>query len=194
MTLVFATHNENKLREVQAMMPSGIIVKSLTDIGCHEEIIEDAPTIKGNAIIKAKFVKDNYALDCFADDTGLEVDALDGEPGVFSARYAGEKKDPQANMDKLLGALKNNNSRKAHFKTVLAFAKASEVITFEGICSGEILNERQGTKGFGYDPIFKPDGYSQSFAQMDQKVKGTISHRGIAIQKFLDFLEDINLK
>ena len=188
-TLVFATNNQNKLREVQDLVPSHIQLKSLEDIGCTEDIIEDAPTIEGNAILKAKYIKDNYGYDCFADDTGLEVTALDGAPGVFSARYAGPQKNASDNMNKLLISLATKQDRTAQFKTVIAFAKADTITTFEGICTGEITKERQGDGGFGYDPIFKPDGYQSTFAQMALALKGKIGHRGKAMAQFLNHLD-----
>lgn len=186
--LVFATHNHNKLKEVEALMPKNIILKSLIDIGCTEEIIEDAPSIEGNALLKANYVSQKYGIPCFADDTGLIVDALDGAPGVFSARYAGEQKNSDDNINKLLIELALKNKRKARFKTVIAFAKAGKTYTFEGICEGEITKERQGTGGFGYDPVFKPEGYECTFAEMAASLKGKISHRGKAISQFIGFL------
>lgn len=186
--LVFATHNHNKLREVQALIPQGITLKSLTDIGCNEEIIENAPTIKGNAMLKANYVFETYNLPCFADDTGLIVDALNGAPGVYSARYAGAHKSSEDNMNKLLIELATKKDRTARFKTVIAYVVAGKTKTFEGICEGQITRERQGTGGFGYDPIFKPDGYDSTFAQMAMDLKGKISHRGRAMTKFINYL------
>lgn len=190
MKLVFATHNLNKLKEVQALVPEHITILSLTDIGCDEDIIEDAPTIEGNAIIKAQYVRNHYGYDCFADDTGLEVTALDGAPGVYSARYAGPQRSASDNMDKLLIALAVKQDRTARFKTVIAFAKAEKIETFTGICEGEITKERYGDDGFGYDPIFKPNGYEATFAQMAISLKGKIGHRGRAMQQFLSYLRD----
>ncbi|EAQ40095.1 Ham1 family protein [Dokdonia sp. MED134] len=190
MKLVFATHNLNKLKEVQALVPGHITILSLTDIGCDEDIVEDAPTIEGNAIIKAQYVRDHYGYDCFADDTGLEVTALDGAPGVYSARYAGPQRSASDNMDKLLIALAVKQDRTARFKTVIAFAKAEKIETFTGICEGEITKERYGDDGFGYDPIFKPNGYEATFAQMAISLKGKIGHRGRAMQQFLSYLRD----
>jgi len=185
MTLVFATNNQNKVKEIQSLVPSRITIKSLVDIGCTEDIVEDAPTIEGNAILKAKYVKEKYGYDCFADDTGLEVNALNGEPGVYSARYAGPQKNASDNMNKLLISLAEHEDRTAHFKTVIAFAKADTFQTFEGICKGEITKERQGDGGFGYDPIFQPEGYESTFAQMALQLKGKIGHRGKAMRLFL---------
>lgn len=187
-TLVFATHNPNKLKEVQALMPADIKLKSLTEIGCIEEILEDAKTIAGNALIKARFVKENYGYDCFADDTGLEVAALNGEPGVYSARYAGMQKDATDNMNKLLREMQDKQDRNAHFKTVIALIKDEQEFTFTGICEGIITTTQMGDAGFGYDPIFLPSGYAQTFAQMSQAEKGQISHRGKAINKLISFL------
>ena len=188
MILVFATNNAHKLKEVQALLPDSIQLKSLEDIGCTEDIIEDAPTIEGNALLKANYVKKNYGYDCFADDTGLEVTALNGEPGVYSARYAGPQKDASDNMNKLLINLAIYTDRSAQFKTVIAFAKADKTYTFEGICKGEITKERHGDGGFGYDPIFKPDGYDATFAQMAMALKGKIGHRGKAVEKFVNYI------
>ena len=189
MTLVFATNNKNKLKEVQALLPSSIELKSLEDIGCTEDIVEDAPTIEGNAILKAKYVKDTYGYDCFADDTGLEVTALDGAPGVYSARYAGPQKEASDNMNKLLINLATQADRSAQFKTVIAFAKADSIQTFEGVCKGQITKEKHGDGGFGYDPIFQPDGYEATFAQMALALKGKIGHRGKAVAKFVAYTE-----
>lgn len=188
MELVFATHNLNKLKEIQTLVPDHIKLLSLTDIGCIEDIVEDTETIEGNAILKATYVKEKYGYDCFADDTGLEVLALNGEPGVYSARYAGDQKNSQDNMNKLLINLAVKTDRSAQFKTVIAFAKAKRIHTFEGICIGQITKERLGDGGFGYDPIFLPDGYDATFAQMAMPLKSKISHRGIAMKFFLDFL------
>lgn len=189
MTLVFATNNPNKLKEVQSLVPDHITIKGLKDIGCTEDIVEDAPTIEGNAILKARYVKENFGYDCFADDTGLEVLALDGAPGVYSARYAGPQKSAQDNMSKLLIALATKSDRTAQFKTVIAFAKGEAITTFEGICKGKITKERIGDGGFGYDPIFQPEGYEATFAQMALPLKNKIGHRGKAMKAFLDALD-----
>lgn len=185
MTLVFATNNPNKLKEVQTLVPAHILLKSLKDIGCHEDIVEDAPTIEGNAILKAQYVKEKYGFDCFADDTGLEVTSLGNEPGVYSARYAGPQRNASDNMNKLLINLATQTDRSAQFKTVIAFAKADHIHTFEGICKGHITKERHGDGGFGYDPIFRPEGYEATFAQMALSLKGKIGHRGKAMNKFI---------
>lgn len=188
MQLVFATNNLNKLKEVQALLPPHMTLLSLKDINCTEDIPETQNTIEGNAIQKAEYIKEKYGFDCFADDTGLEVDSLNGEPGVFSARYAGEQRDAQDNMDKVLNNLKGNSNRQAQFKTVIALHLNGEIITFPGICKGEITIEKKGDKGFGYDPIFKPTGYDQTFAQMDLSLKNNIGHRGKAVLKLVEFL------
>lgn len=188
MKLVFATHNQNKVREVQPLFPENIELLSLTDIGCHEEIPETSDTIKGNAILKANFVTEHYGYDCFADDTGLLVDVLDGAPGVLSARYAGKEKGSEANMNKLLNALLDKTNRKAHFKTVIALNIHKEQFLFEGKAEGEIIIEKKGNQGFGYDPIFKPNGFNETFAELSLEIKNSISHRGKAIQKLINYL------
>lgn len=185
--LVFATNNQHKLEEVQAMLSNFEIV-SLADIHCFEDIPETADNLVGNAILKANYVTEKFGLDCFADDTGLEVAALNKEPGVYSARYAGEDNNTEANMAKLLKNLENNPNRKAQFKTVIALNIQGKQFVFEGICEGHILKEKRGKSGFGYDPIFMPDGYKTSFAEMDINEKGKISHRGKAIEKLVTFL------
>ena len=190
MQLVFATHNNNKLKEVQVLFPEEIELLSLEDIGCFDEIPETASHLEGNAIIKANFVTENYGYPCFADDTGLLVDALDGAPGVYSARYAGEQKNADDNMDKLLLQLKDRSNRSAHFKTVIALNLNNEQILFKGIVQGEITTVKQGKKGFGYDPIFKPNGYDQTFAELPLSVKNEISHRAKALQQLLAFFKN----
>ncbi len=189
MKLVFATHNQNKFREVKALMPSHIELVNLTDIGCFDDIPETATTIEGNAKLKANYVRDHYQLPCFADDTGLEVNALDGAPGVYSARYAGPENNAEANMSKLLKNLENKEDRSAQFKTVIALSLKGTEKLFTGICKGEILHKTRGDQGFGYDPIFQPEGYEQTFAEMEQNQKGKISHRGKAIAILMEFLE-----
>lgn len=188
MKLVFATHNQNKFKEVKELMPAHFELLSLTDIGCHDKIPETANTIEGNALLKAEFVKKNYGLDCFADDTGLEVEALDGAPGVFSARYAGEGKNSEDNMNKLLSELEKFQNRKAQFKTVIALIFNGKQELFTGICEGEITKEKHGEQGFGYDPIFKPENYGTTFAQMPLSEKSKLSHRGKAIGKLTSYL------
>ena len=191
MKLVFATNNLHKLKEVQEMLSNSIEVLSLKDIGCSEDIEETESTLEGNAKLKADYITKKYGFDCFADDTGLEVEALDGKPGVYSARYAGEHGNAEKNMEKLLFELKNKLSRKAKFRTIIALNITNKQYLFEGICDGEILNEKTGVKGFGYDPIFKPSNASCSFAEMNSEEKNIISHRGIAIQKLVQFLNSL---
>jgi XTP/dITP diphosphohydrolase len=187
--LVFATNNANKLKEVQAMLTNFEIV-SLADINCFDDIPETAKTLEGNAILKANYITKKYGLNCFADDTGLEVEALNNEPGVFSARYAGESNNAEANMNKLLLHLSDKTNRKAQFRTAIALNLNQKQFIFEGICKGEILIEKCGASGFGYDPIFKPTGFQKSFAEMTMNEKGTISHRGKAIQQLVTFLKE----
>lgn len=186
--IVFATNNKNKLREIREIMNDLYEVLSLDDIGCHEEIVEDAETIEGNAKIKADFVTNKYHVDCFADDTGLEVEALNGAPGVYSARYAGEHCSYQDNVNKMLNAMKGKTNRKAAFRTVIALNLDGKSYSFEGRCDGQIVESQRGTDGFGYDPIFMPDGFNQTFAEMSHEEKNAISHRGRATQKLIDFL------
>ncbi|MEM8520853.1 non-canonical purine NTP diphosphatase [Flavobacterium sp. PL12] len=189
MQLVFASNNKNKIREVQSMLPETIKILSLEDIGCFEEIPETADTIEGNAILKADYVTKNYGHDCFADDTGLEVNSLDGAPGVFSARYAGLQCNPDDNMNKLLQALSLKNDRTARFKTVVALNLGGKQKLFTGIADGEITLEKTGTGGFGYDPIFKPAGYNETFAEISAEIKNEISHRGKATHELIKFLQ-----
>ncbi|NRB61351.1 MAG: non-canonical purine NTP diphosphatase [Winogradskyella sp.] len=191
MKIVFATNNKNKLKEVQSLVPLNIKLLSLEDINCTVDIPETQATIEGNAIQKAEYVKNNYGFDCFADDTGLEVNALNGEPGVFSARYAGPQRNAQDNMNKLLRELADKNSRKAQFKTVIALHLNGKLETFTGICKGEITLEKYGDKGFGYDPIFKPDGYNETFAEMDLDLKNKIGHRGKAVLELINRLNNL---
>lgn len=189
MKLVFASNNKNKIEEIRHQLPPEIELLSLEDIGCHEDIPETAQTIEGNAILKADYVTRNYGYNCFADDTGLEVEALNGAPGVYSARYAGEQKSAEDNMDKVLAALKNTTNRSARFKTVIALNLNGEQHLFTGIVNGEITAERSGDKGFGYDPVFKPEGLSYTFAQLSLPEKARLSHRGRAVQQLIDFLK-----
>ena len=189
MKIVFATNNPNKILEIQSMLPKDIEIVSLENIGCHEDIPETSDTIEGNAIQKANYILENYGLDCFADDTGLEVQALNNEPGVFSARYAGEQRNADDNMNKLLANLENKTNRKAHFKTVICLNLNGKQHLFTGIASGKITKQKTGTGGFGYDPIFQPKGYQHTFAQISLAQKNIISHRGIATQQLLDFLK-----
>lgn len=191
MKLVFASNNKNKIIEIQSMLPESIKILSLEDIGCHEEIPETADTIEGNAILKADYVTQKYGYDCFADDTGLEVNALNGEPGVYSARYAGEQKNADDNMNKLLEALKNEENRSAQFKTVITLNLNGKQYLFTGIAKGEITLSKTGTNGFGYDPIFKPENFDQTFAELALETKNTIGHRGKAVKQLIDYLNTI---
>jgi XTP/dITP diphosphohydrolase len=190
MQFVFASNNKNKILELQSMLPESITILSLESIGCFEDIPETADTIEGNAIQKANYVTEKFGYDCFADDTGLEVDALNGDPGVFSARYAGEQRNADDNMNKLLEALVVQNERKAQFKTVIALNLKGKQYLFTGIAKGEITVEKIGNQGFGYDPIFQPEGFLQTFAQLSLDVKNKISHRGKATQQLIIFLKE----
>ena len=190
MKLVFATNNLNKLKEVQAMLPKTIELLSFKDINCNEEVDETETTLEGNAKLKAEYITKNYGYNCFADDTGLEVDALNGQPGVYSARYAGEAKNAEKNMQKLLLALKNKIDRNAQFRTAICLNLDGKQFLFEGVCRGEIIKEKQGQEGFGYDPIFKPTHSKDTFATMSSVEKNKISHRGIAVQKLVAFLKN----
>jgi XTP/dITP diphosphohydrolase len=185
--LVFATNNANKLKEVQAMLTNFEII-SLADIHCFDDIPETANSLEGNAILKANYITEKFGYDCFADDTGLEVNALNNAPGVFSARYAGKENNAEANMQKLLNELGANSNRKAQFRTAIALNINQKQFIFEGLCEGQILTKKQGSSGFGYDPIFMPNGYTKSFAEMDINEKSSISHRGKAIEKLVTFL------
>lgn len=193
MKLVFATNNAHKLQEVRQILGERFEVVGLSDIGCHEDIPETAETLEGNALLKARYVKEHYGLDCFADDTGLEVKALDGAPGVHTARFAelfgeGDTHDSNANMRLLLQKLEKKSDRSARFRTVIALIYKGEEQLFEGIVEGQILPERHGTEGFGYDPVFQPQGYDVTFAEMPAADKNAISHRGRATQKLAQFL------
>ncbi|HHC79382.1 MAG TPA: non-canonical purine NTP diphosphatase [Flavobacteriia bacterium] len=191
MQLIFATHNPYKLLEVQAVLPKTIDLLSLSDIHCTQEIPETANTLEGNAQLKADYVTRHYKMDCFADDTGLEIEALNGAPGVYSARYAGVENNAVANMQKVLSRLKGISNRKAQFRTVIALNLEGKQYQFEGVCKGEILTQKHGEHGFGYDPIFKPEGFDISFAEMSLEEKSAISHRGRAIQKLVSFLSEL---
>lgn len=189
MQLVFASNNQNKIKEIQLLMPNSIQILSLGDIGCFEEIPETSNTIEGNAILKANYVTEKFGFNCFADDTGLEVEVLNGEPGVYSARYAGEQKDTNDNMRKLLANLKDKDNRNAQFKTVIALNLNGEQSLFKGIITGQIIDKKVGTNGFGYDPIFVADGYDKTFAELTIEEKSKISHRGLAVQQLVAFLK-----
>jgi XTP/dITP diphosphohydrolase len=188
MKLVFATNNKNKVKEIKALLPTHFELLSLKDIGCTEEILETENTLEGNAKLKATYIYKNYGFNCFADDTGLEVDALNGEPGVFSARYSGAHATSNENMNKLLLKLEDIENRKAQFETVIALNRNGKLLLFKGICKGEISRIEKGMNGFGYDPIFEPEGFDKSFAEMSLEEKGLISHRGLAVEKLVDFL------
>ncbi|MCK0158489.1 non-canonical purine NTP diphosphatase [Cellulophaga sp. F20128] len=189
MKIVFATHNKNKLKEVQKLLPKSITLLSLEDINCLEDIPETADTIEGNAIQKADYVTKKYDLACFSDDTGLLVNALNGAPGIYSARYAGEQRDSEDNMDKLLSNLRESTDRSAQFKTAIALNISGEQHIFKGIVEGEITIDKRGGKGFGYDPIFMPKGYQQTFAELPMDIKNSIGHRGKAVEQLVQYLK-----
>jgi XTP/dITP diphosphohydrolase len=189
MRLVFATNNKHKLIEIQALLGNKVQVLSLKEINCKEEIPETGATLEANALQKSDYIYSKYAINCFADDTGLEIDALDGEPGVYSARYAGADKDAEANMQKVLEKLKGVENRKARFRTVISLIINKKEYQFEGVVEGEILEQKSGNDGFGYDPIFKPEGFDISFAEMTLEQKNRISHRGRAVVKLVEFLK-----
>jgi XTP/dITP diphosphohydrolase len=193
MKLIFATHNQHKVEELKKLLPSNISILSLTDINCYEEIEETGTTLEENAKLKANFIKYKYGLDCFADDSGLEVDALGGSPGVFSARYAGDEKNNENNINKIWKELRDKDSTKAQFRTVIAASFGSKISIYEGKVIGNLIFEKRGNHGFGYDPIFIPEGYTKTFAELGDAVKNKISHRALATQKFLVELP-INLK
>ncbi len=189
MKLVAATNNKNKIKEIKQLIPSSIELLSLQDINCLEDIPETSDTIEGNAIQKAQYVYDNYGKNCFADDTGLLIESLNNEPGVYSARYAGEQKDANDNMNLVLEKLNESSNRKAKFITVIALIIDGKTTCFEGIVNGEITLSKSGKDGFGYDPIFKPNGYDITFSEMAMDQKNKISHRGLAVKKLVNFLE-----
>lgn len=187
--LVFATNNTHKLEEVREVVGDKFEILSLKEIGCHEDIDETGTTLEENALIKVRYVKEKYGYDCFGDDTGLEVDALDGAPGVYSARYAGGGHDAKANMRKLLKALDGISDRKARFRSVIALIIDGKEYLFNGKIEGSIIAEEKGTAGFGYDPVFMPDGYTQTFAELGNDIKNNISHRALAVKALCEFLE-----
>jgi XTP/dITP diphosphohydrolase len=189
MPICFATHNQNKVQELRKLVGNNLEILSLSDLGVSDEIEETGSTIKGNALLKAKYVFDNHAIACFADDTGLEVDALDGAPGVYSARFAGEPVNNENNIDKLLKLLQNKSNRQARFRTVIALVKDDKPLFFEGIAEGEIISQRRGIRGFGYDSVFLPNNLDRTFAEMDMREKNLISHRAIAVNKLTIFLK-----
>ena len=187
--LVFATNNAHKLEEISSILGEKVELLSLKDINCHADIPETADTLEGNAIQKAEYIYQNYGLDCFADDTGLEVEALNGAPGVLSARYAGSGHNSEANMQKLLQNMQGIHNRKAQFRTVICLILDGKMHVFEGIVKGELTKEKRGTSGFGYDPIFIPEGHSKTFAEMSHETKNKISHRARAVEKLCRFLK-----
>lgn len=189
MEIVFATHNQHKAFEARGILGDAYTLKDLRQIGCVSDIPETADTLKGNALQKAQFVVDHYHVNCFADDTGLEIEALDGKPGVYSARYAGENCSSSDNMNKVLREMEGMTNRKACFKTVIALILNDKTYFFEGRIDGQITTTPRGAEGFGYDPIFVPDGYDKTFAELSADVKNQISHRGIAMQKLMAFLQ-----
>lgn len=191
MKIVFATNNKHKLDEVRKIVAGKIEIVSLEEIGCHDDIPETADTLEGNALLKANYIKNKFGLDCFADDTGLEVEALNNAPGVYSARYAGIAHDSEANMKKLLIELEGKENRKAHFRTAIALIRENETHLFEGIVNGRIGTEKKGDNGFGYDPVFIPEGYTQTFAELGDEIKNNISHRAEAVRKLNDYLSTL---
>lgn len=192
--LVFATNNKHKLEEVRSILEPTFSIISLSDLNCNEDIPETADTLEGNAYLKAKYIHDKFGLDCFADDTGLEIEALGGEPGVYSARYAGEEHDAKKNMQKVLDKLGDDLNRRAHFRTVIALIINGETHYFEGQINGRILHCPRGSAGFGYDPIFVPENYLVSFAQLSHEEKNKISHRALAVKKLVDYLQNSQSK
>jgi XTP/dITP diphosphohydrolase len=194
MNICFATNNAHKLEEIQAILGNKFHVLSLEDIGCKEELPEERDTLEGNSLQKAEYVFQNYKVACFADDTGLEVEGLNGEPGVYSARYAGAQRNPEDNMDLLLKNLQDKRNRKARFRTVITLIQSEGTHQFEGIVEGTILEERKGKGGFGYDPIFLPTGFSNTLAEMSMEEKNQISHRARATQKLVEFLNQFKFK
>ena len=192
MKIVFATNNPNKLKEIQSLIPKEIEIISLNEIGCTDDIPETGDTLEANAFQKAYYIKDNFNYDCFADDTGLEIDELNGDPGVYSARYAGLERNANANMNKVLNELKGKKNRKAKFRTAIALTLNNEKHLFEGEINGYISDVKQGNEGFGYDPIFIPENDIRSFAQMSMQEKGAISHRGRAVKKLVAYLNNLS--
>ena len=189
--IVFATNNKHKLEEIRNILDNTLNILSLDDINCHEDIPETGSTIEENALIKARYIKEKYGYDCFADDTGLEIKSLNNEPGVYSARYAGNDHNSEKNMQKVLENLKGKNDRSACFRTCIALITSNNEYLFEGKIEGEIITEKKGESGFGYDPIFVPEGYTQTFAEMGNELKNKISHRAIATNKLCKFLNSI---
>jgi XTP/dITP diphosphohydrolase len=193
MKLVFATQNENKAQEIQSLLPEYFKIITLKDIRCFDEITETAETLEGNSLLKASFISETYNLNCFADDTGLEIEALDNRPGVYSARYAGPEKSAAANINKILLELEGKTARNAQFRTIITLILNKSTFSFEGIVRGEIISEKRGKNGFGYDPIFVPEGEIRTFAEMSLEEKNKHSHRARAFQKMIDFLNDLKI-
>jgi len=193
MKLVFATQNENKAQEIQSLLPEYFKIITLKDIRCFDEILETAETLEGNSLLKASFISETYNLNCFADDTGLEIEALDNRPGVYSARYGGPEKSAAANINKVLLELEGKTARNAQFRTIITLILNKSTFTFEGIVSGEIISEKRGENGFGYDPIFVPEGEVRTFAEMSLEEKNKHSHRARAFQKMIEFLNELKI-
>ena len=193
MKLVFATQNDNKAQEIQSLLPEYFKIITLKDIRCFDEILETAETLEGNSLLKASFISETYNLNCFADDTGLEIEALDNRPGVYSARYAGPEKSAAANINKVLLELEGKTARNAQFRTIITLILNTSIFTFEGIVLGEIILEKRGANGFGYDPIFLPDGALKTFAEMTLTEKNQYSHRARAFQKMIEFLNELKI-
>jgi len=191
MDLVFATNNKHKLQEIRSILNSSVNILSLKDIDCHEDIPETGNTLNANASQKANYIFKKYNINCFADDTGLEIEALNGEPGVFSARYAGEDKDSEKNMKKVLENLKDKTNRSARFRTVISLIIDGKELLFEGVINGHIIETPKGNRGFGYDPIFVPDGYNQTFAELGDEIKNKISHRAKAVEKLTEYIKTL---
>ena len=189
--LVFATNNSHKLQEIRKIAGKNFEIVSLSDIDCHDDIPETADTLEGNALQKARYIKEHFGYDCFADDTGLEVETLNNAPGVYSARYAGPGHDAEANMNKLLSEMQGKENRKARFRTVIALILNGKEYLFDGIINGSIIEEKRGSTGFGYDPVFMPENYSQTFAELGDDIKNSISHRSLAVNKLISFLSNI---
>ncbi len=193
MKLVFATQNENKAKEIQSLLPEYFKIITLKDIRCFDEIPETAETLEGNSLLKASFISETYNLNCFADDTGLEIEALDNRPGVYSARYAGPEKSAAANINKVLLELEGKTARNAQFRTLITLILNKSTFSFEGIVRGEIISEKRGENGFGYDPIFVPEGEIKTFAEMSLEEKNKHSHRARAFQKMIEFLNELKI-
>ena len=193
MKLVLASNNKHKLEEMRAILGGKVEILSLSDINCHDEIPEEQDAIEGNALQKARYIHDKFGIDCFADDTGLEVECLNGAPGVYSARYAGEHPTFDDNIAKLLANMEGHENRKARFRTAIALILGEKEYIFEGEVKGQIIKEYRGQNGFGYDPVFLPDGYNQTFAELPAEIKNKISHRGNAAKKLADFLNNLNV-